>query len=498
MRMHVIRVSFSSDWDESVYVLTAQAWLNGGLPYVAVWDQHPVGLPAIIALGGWITGDTLVAARFESAIATALGAWIVTRFAWPLRVRWLGGLVYVLLMSRLDGIAAQTEPFNATLVAAASLLLFRSRNEAGRGGLAKAAAAALVLGCALQVKYSVVPECVLLCCLHLWHRRVSGEPPGRLLWRALLMLGCGIAPTIAAGGYFAALGQFQPFIAANLYANAAYIGLIPSWAEFLYQFRLGARPLLPLAVIAMLLAWPGWRRMRHPGARTPETAAVAWIGAWIIAAVIDISLPMKFWPHYFLMLYAPLCAALPFAVDALRRMGARHSEARWMGPGLAVVLALFVLGDVGHSTWNNLRLLGQRVRNDVPRRIADAITADGAGGVYVFDYHPIIYQLAHATPPTRFVLPSELGASAASSGVDPVAELRAILAAAPRYIVTADPPLDPLTPELRGMMRAELRGYAAVLSLRDGTDDNRDVTLYARQPVAEKAMPQSAEFRPAR
>lgn len=64
IRARVMGASFSSDWDESVYVLTADAWLHGGLPYVTVWDQHPIGVPAMIAVAGWFTGDTLVAARW--------------------------------------------------------------------------------------------------------------------------------------------------------------------------------------------------------------------------------------------------------------------------------------------------------------------------------------------------------------------------------------------------------------------------------------------------
>src|ERR1035441_10454143 len=29
------------DWDESLYIVMAQRWLQGDLPYVRIWDQHP-------------------------------------------------------------------------------------------------------------------------------------------------------------------------------------------------------------------------------------------------------------------------------------------------------------------------------------------------------------------------------------------------------------------------------------------------------------------------
>lgn len=59
------------DWDESLYVVMAQRWLEGGLPYVAVWDQHPVGLPALLAASTWLIGDGLLAARIASLLAVA-------------------------------------------------------------------------------------------------------------------------------------------------------------------------------------------------------------------------------------------------------------------------------------------------------------------------------------------------------------------------------------------------------------------------------------------
>src|SRR6185437_12709183 len=52
------------DWDESLYIVMAQRWLQGGLPYVAVWDQHPAGLPALFA-------DGLLAARLAALLAVA-------------------------------------------------------------------------------------------------------------------------------------------------------------------------------------------------------------------------------------------------------------------------------------------------------------------------------------------------------------------------------------------------------------------------------------------
>ena len=52
----------------------AQRWLLGDLPYVAVWDQHPVGLPALLAVASWLIGDDLLAARIACLLAVTATA----------------------------------------------------------------------------------------------------------------------------------------------------------------------------------------------------------------------------------------------------------------------------------------------------------------------------------------------------------------------------------------------------------------------------------------
>jgi hypothetical protein len=39
-----------------------QRWLQGGLPYVSIWDQHPIGLPALLLVPTWLGCDALLAA----------------------------------------------------------------------------------------------------------------------------------------------------------------------------------------------------------------------------------------------------------------------------------------------------------------------------------------------------------------------------------------------------------------------------------------------------
>src|ERR1700736_1865550 len=62
------------DWDENLYLVIEQRWLQGGLPYVSVWDQHPIGLPALLLVPTWIGFDGLVAARVAGTLSLAAAA----------------------------------------------------------------------------------------------------------------------------------------------------------------------------------------------------------------------------------------------------------------------------------------------------------------------------------------------------------------------------------------------------------------------------------------
>ena len=161
------------DWDESLYVVMAQRWLQGGLPYVAVWDQHPVGLPALLAASTWLIGDGLLAARIACLLAVTGTAVLLYGFLARRADAQLAGslaaLFYLFYMSRPDGLAANTEVFNNLVVSAASFLLLGQFITGPRRVRAGAMfVSGLLLGIGLQFKYVVLPEAVLLCCAVLY------------------------------------------------------------------------------------------------------------------------------------------------------------------------------------------------------------------------------------------------------------------------------------------------------------------------------------------
>ena len=432
------------DWDESFYIVVAQRWLHGSIPYADLWDIHPMGVPALFALGTWIIGDGLLAARLLALLAvagTAALLWVfLDRYTRIRPAGALAGLFYLAYMSRPEGLAANTEVFNNLTVTAASFLLagqIVTSPYAMRP--ATVFAASLLLGVGLQLKYVVFPEAAALCgAALLWELGTAGSVR-RTAGLACIAIAGGLLPTIVATLYFWQAGALQPYLDANLRANVAYVAEPITLGTVFMRLRYGLLP------ICGLLVWPFVLAILARPAGPRSRIICLWLAVWLVAACIDVILPLKFWKHYFNALIPPLCLMSGLALTLLaqreagqREVGQRESARyAWvMAAGIILTLAPAIWEMATHV--GDSRTIG---RPNVPREIADRITAGGSNGrdVYVFDYDPLVYAYANAVPPSRFVLGVELADFGASTGTSAEAEIGRILGTKPRWIVVTRP-----------------------------------------------------------
>jgi 4-amino-4-deoxy-L-arabinose transferase-like glycosyltransferase len=454
------------DWDESLYIVMAQRWLEGGLPYVAVWDQHPVGLPALLAASTWLMGDGLLAARIASLLAVAgtaalLYGVLARRANAPLAGA-LAALFYLFYMNRPDGLPANTEVFNNLVITAASLLLL-GQFMAGPGN-ARAGVmfvSGLLLGIGLQFKYVVLPEAVLLCCAVLCKLLRDGERPARTLSLAVLAVAGGLLPTALVTLYFWQAGLLQAYLDANLRANLAYLDSPLTLPTILARLRFGLLPLIGL------LPWPMVLLALSRDAKTRERYATlgVWLLLWLIAASLDVAAPLKLWKHYFNALVPPLCLIAGLTVQVLTdRAGPRR---QWLVVGHLIVVVVLApaIGLMVKHFANSWAI----DRTNVPRTIAELIGQSGSNGqdIYVFNYDPLVYAYAHAVPPTRFVLGIELSEFSESSGSRPAGEITRILEKAPHWIVVAEPSPYTFTPKVWHELNTTLQSYRLAAVFRE-------------------------------
>ena len=193
-----------------------------------------MGLPALFAAAQLVAEDGLLAARVLALLAVAGTATLLYATLANIGERLggvLGAFLYLLYMSRPDGLAANTEVINNLFITAASAVLFSEMlRPAHVLRTNRLFIAALLFGIGLQIKYVVLPEAVSLSCLVLVRAWLDGAGTARVAGLAgLAMLG-GILPTVAAtlyllvGGSIATLSGCQSFRQHRVPERAADLG----------------------------------------------------------------------------------------------------------------------------------------------------------------------------------------------------------------------------------------------------------------------------------
>ncbi len=463
------------DWDESFYAVVAQRWLHGGVPYADIWDIHPMGVPALYALATAVVGDGLLAARLLAWLAVAGTATLLWAFAERyLRRRpagLLAGVFYLAYMARPEGLAANTEVFNNLAVTAASFVL---AGELIPARVVPVFAGALLLGFGLQFKYVVFPEAAMLCGTLLLYQLRNGATLRRTIGLAGIAIAGGLLPTLIATAYYWWAGALQPYLDATLRANVAYVDEPLVWSTIFLRLRYGLLP------ISGLLIWPFVLAVlaRRPVLDRRQRLICLWLVIWLVAACIDVIMPLKFWKHYFNALVPPLCLLSALGVALLAREMAANFG-RMLAVGITLTLlpaAVEIAGHIGDS-----RSFG---RTNVPREIAERINAGGSNGhdVYVFDYDPLVYVWSDNAPPSRFVLGVELAEFAASTGTGADAEIGRILDTKPRWIVLERPSPYHYTDAILGELNTALRNYKldATFPETDYIQPTVEVALYRR------------------
>ncbi|MCS6855892.1 MAG: glycosyltransferase family 39 protein, partial [Elioraea sp.] len=220
------------DTDEGLYLLQARAWREGGWPFLAVWDMHPPGAPALFVLAFALFGEDLVAVRLLGVIAVATTATLLVGIAQHLgagrAAALTAGFLYAGQSSLLTGLATNTEILFAPFVAAALLIAVRAAGEGHDRPIRPGplAAMGLLIGFALLIKQVVFFEGCFAFAVAvlptLWQGRLSLR--GLLGRAALYALACG-SPTALLFGVYGLMGAADVLWDALVLAPLRYQGV---------------------------------------------------------------------------------------------------------------------------------------------------------------------------------------------------------------------------------------------------------------------------------
>jgi len=410
--------------DEQYYLLVGDRMLHGALPYLDAWDRKPVGLfllyAAIRLLGGaGVYQYQIVATLF--AWGTALVVWQLGRRVASDRAGWIAGAIYLLWLDFFTGQGGQSPVFYNLFVAAAGLVTLTAiaRDRAPKRRFRLGMAAMALCGVALQIKYTAMFEGIFFGLALVWWQWRTTRQALLTFAHGLAWIAVALIPSALALGYYASIGQAEPFLYANVLSVMAR-GSAP-WPELMQRLGMIAALMSPL-LFALGLAERTRPRKRRD--RQSRRFLLQWFGA----AAAGLLVFGTWYDHYALPLLVSLCAAIAPAFDA--RRGDRKTGLR-----LAAVLA--TMGVVALPVSYHI-ITTRKGDAAYAEHVAGLINRARRGGsLYIYDGEPILYLMTGAPSPTKFLFPDHLSEAieARAIGTDSAAEMRRLLAARPAVIV---------------------------------------------------------------
>lgn len=437
--------------DEEFYLAAAHAVCRGALPYVDVWDRKPVGLfllylPAGCAplpLGVWIYQAMALAAVTGTALLIARAA---DRAGWQAGAAPAAAL-YILWLNFADGQGGQAPVFYNPLVAGAALLTVGATDRDARARRLAGVAAMLLVGLAMQIKYSAVFEGIWFGLWLVWTERRAAGWSAALL-QAAALVAAAVLPTVLAAATYVAMGQLPAFLYANFVSILQRSSDPP--ADQLDNIQTAAIILVPLLVIAA-----GGLLGRRERGSTPERR---FLRGWAVAAIGGFAVFGSWFNHYTLPVLVPLsvCVAGSIVLGGWRRRG------------LAILLGIAFVG--GQAV-----LVSQRGVRGTPAEFDAIVRAvgRGPGALYVYSGSSLYYSFSGRPLPTRFLFPSHLQTARENGavGVSQAGETARILRQHPAVVVVQS---------LDGGERPDLHGAVV------GWLDRHRYRLTAQRPLGNK------------
>lgn len=411
------------DYDEQLYSLIGQAMLHGQVPYVDLWDRKPPGLFLVFAAAHALLGPGALAYQLVALAACLAGGWLCWRLARRIAApatAAFAACLYPLLMALYGSHSGQSEIFLMVPAMAMAELVLAARTRPDPLPLLAAAMAAG--GLALQIKYTLLPVCLWfgLVALATLHRR--GWRMSRRAAAATLFALLGLLPTALAAGWYALDGHLADFVFANFLS-------IGRRAPMPLRYTLAKQVIYILPLLLLALGGAVHGRVLH----RMRTNAVWWIAlGWLAFALAGLFMGTTVYPYYYAALVPPvILVALPL-LDCTRPLG----RATLAG------LMLWLL-----AIYNPPHLLAEATRERAALARMAALAAphvqNPAHPLWVYDGPVALYRLAGSALPTRIIYPDHLNNAleARALPVDPVTEVRRVLALRPGAIVTSPHPV---------------------------------------------------------
>lgn len=452
-----------ADFDEQLYSFVGWRMTEGDLPYVDQWDRKPFGLFAIFAVAHWLFGPGAIAFQLAASLAALAGALLVYFLAREQVDRAsaaVAGVLYLLFLALYGSQSGQSEVFHTPMMLA-MLWLVRDwrRPDAPR----RAVLAMLIGGLALQVKYTVLPQCLFFGAWALLGQWRTGARLPRLARRAALFALLGMLPTMLVALFYFWRGHFDEFWFANFVSFFDRVS--PPGGRLRHDLVIAYIPLALMVLPGLYAAF----RMNAPH----DWRAYRLHVAWLLAALATVLLPGTVYGYYYAALVAPaILVALPI-ID-------RKGPLRFVPAVLLLIFAIQLYNPVARHTGS---MAERRAEARLSSALAPYVGAE-RDCLYVFDGPTALYRTTGSCLPSRFVYPDHLNNALETPalGVSQTDEVARILADRPGAIVTAGRAVTPQQPDnLARVKEATHRDYRPLITI---SLHDRAITAWVRRDLS--------------
>jgi 4-amino-4-deoxy-L-arabinose transferase-like glycosyltransferase len=394
--------------DEANYAGHALVMLDGGVPYVDFVEKKP---PLIYGLY-WASFRALgISLRMVHAVTvlwvfgTCLALYALVGLRLPRPYAALAALGYALFSTcfkEADALATNCEIVMNLPAASSSYFLFRGLfSDDERRRKWEISLSGVFVGIAFLFKHQAgIGLAVSAVWLGLERRRRLGARAADLL-----ALGAGFAlPLAAVVTIYARLHRLAELYEWNVAINLGYLGAGRALGDIVENalttsLAFVAANLWLFALAALLAS----RRVRERAVGDGAGALVGYHALWLAATLLPVSMGARFYGHYYIQMYPPLCVLAAVVGGALLEARARLRPWQRRGfmlaliaPAAAFQLAALVRARAGafEGAW------------PLHRQVAAAVDELSAPGdpIFVWGNYSYPYYLARRRPATRYIV----------------------------------------------------------------------------------------------
>ena len=396
--------------DEGLYAYIGQEILRGDIPYRDAIDHKPPGIHYIYAAIIATFGATPEGIRIGSAICsigTLMAIFFCTRRVYGTKAGLWSSLLFGIFSSGplIRGAGSNTEVFMVLPIVLSMYLLivwFEKPNIMILTG------SGLLVGCALVIKTVALPH-VIAGLVFTIVLTVGKRNWIKTATNAAVFLASSSVPLLAVMLFFYLNGSFHDYYYWTIEFNKMYgkTSLAAFFSNMRHGFSVTGPELLPLVALATPVVLLILSKLR--------TKPSLFLVASVLAALLGLSMPTRFYEHYFIQIVPPLAILAGASLAYLLQQRSVISMIA-LAPFVASVIFWFKTDYKYYLSYSPEQVSNKKYGSDEfvnSTKIAKYIIERTASNDYIYQwgFKPELYFLTNRRAPNRYTLYFTVGAS---------------------------------------------------------------------------------------